>query len=154
MKKKFIIILTLVLTLILSSCLTSKFGYKDYGIHTNLVKKDYEVLGTVSMKSTINNILWLVSYGGKGYSDLLAEAKSLYPEADAVIDIAEDVHTKYYFGFFNQITREYTGTVIKYLESEPKQIPETTNEVTDNSLNNKAEQTNTVEEIKKDEINE
>lgn len=113
MKKKLFLV-ALVVCLVLTSCATGKTGLYDAGVTTNLVEKDYEILGPVEVKGTITNVLGFFQWGGKGYGDLIAEAKALYPETDAVIDIYEDVSESMIMLVYNTFTRTYYGTAIKY----------------------------------------
>ncbi len=113
MKKKLFLV-ALVVCLVLTSCVTGKTGLFGSGVTTNLAEKEYEILGPVEMKGTITNILGLFQWGGKGYADFMAEAKALYPETDAVIDIYEDVSASKILLVYNSFTRTYYGTAIKY----------------------------------------
>ena len=114
MKKKLFLV-ALVVCLVLTSCATGKTGLFDSGVKTNLAEKDYEILGPVEVKGTITNIFGCFQWGGKGYGDLMKQAKVLYPEADAVIDIYEDVSSSKIMLVYNTFTRTYYGTAIKYI---------------------------------------
>lgn len=113
MKKKLFLI-ALVVCLVLTSCVSGKTGLYSSGVTTNLPEKDYEILGPVELQGTITNVLGFFQWGGKGYGDLMKEAKALYPEADAVIDVYEDVSKSMIMLVYNTYTRTYYGTAIKY----------------------------------------
>lgn len=113
MKRK-LFLLTLVVCLVLTSCTSAKTGLFDSGVTTNLAEREYEILGPVEVKGTITNILGCFQWGGKGYGDLMEEAKALYPETDAVIDIYEDVSSHMIMLVYNTYSRTYYGTAIKY----------------------------------------
>ncbi len=113
-KKVLFSILVICLALTLTSCHSLKVGASDSGVVTALVPREYEVLGPVTMEGKITNIMGVYTYGGKGYSDLLAQAKAQYPETDAVIDIYLDESAEYIFGVYNTFTQNYMGTAIKY----------------------------------------
>ena len=114
MKKNILIIAAVCAVLMLTGCMTAKEGLSDSGVTTALVPKEYEVLGTIEFDGTIKNVLGFVTWGGKGYEELLAEAVALYPEADAVIDIYKDYKASMILGVYNTWTTSYYGTVIKY----------------------------------------
>lgn len=113
-KKVLISILVVCLALTLTSCHSLKAGISDSGVTTSLVPREYEVLGPVSMEGKVTNILGVYTYGGKGYSDLLSQAKAQYPQADAVIDIYLDESAQFILGVYNTFTQQYTGTAIRY----------------------------------------
>ena len=116
MKKTIVIALLICLLVSLTACTTSfKDGFKDAGITSVLKEKDYEILGQVTMHSTVKNILCLFTFGGKGYEDFLEKAKEKYPECDAVINIYEDTDQSFILGIYNTFKHNYIGTAIKYI---------------------------------------
>lgn len=113
--RKLIAFLLLVLV-VATSCVTTTQPLNNAGITTALAEKDYEVLGQITMKAKITNILGLFSFGGKGYEDLLEKAKEEYPDTDVVIDIYEDQDTMVILGLYNRFGKVLTGTAIKFIE--------------------------------------
>ena len=117
MRKSFkVIILGIIVLLAFSSC-SSRFPYRDAGLVGEVIAKDYEVLGPVSISADKHNILGFVSWGGLGYNDLLNKARELYPETDAVINITEDINTFSIFIFYNSFGFDMSGLAIKYVDN-------------------------------------
>lgn len=116
MLMKKIIVFSLLAVLLLSSCMSTTRPYGDAGITTALERKDYKILGEVTMDATHHNILGVFSFGGKGYEDLLALAKETYPECDAVINIYEDRTDSIYFGIYNKLGSKLIGTAVDIIE--------------------------------------
>lgn len=114
MKKTFIIFAVVCALFVFTSCMSTKEGLSDSGVTTSLVPREYEVLGNVEMEGTVTSIMGLVTFGGKGYEELLDYAKKQYPQADAVIDIYKDYKSSMILGVYNTWTTDYYGTVIKY----------------------------------------
>ncbi len=117
MKKTIVITLLLCLLVSLTGCATSfKEGFKGAGLTSDLKEKDYEILGPVTLHSTITNIMGIVTFGGKGYEDLLKEAKNIYSDCDAVINIYEDTDGSFILGVYNTFKHNYVGTAIKFVD--------------------------------------
>lgn len=115
--KKVTVSIILVLSLVLlASCMTAKQPYKSAGITTALVEKDYEILGEVQINAKITNIIGLFTFGGKGYAELLEEAKKVYPETDAVINIYEDTTGLTVLGIYNTWGKKLTATAVKFVD--------------------------------------
>lgn len=110
------ILLSAVLLLIISSCSTS-MPYKNAGLVGNVVEKDYEILGPVSVSGKHHNVLGIIGWGGIGYNDLLEKAKELYPETEAVINITEDINSFSVAIFYNCFGVDLTGLAIKYVDN-------------------------------------
>lgn len=116
MKRKiFVLAVAVSLVLVLAGCSSMKEGLWDSGVTTNLETKKYEILGPVTLDGKVTNICFFWTFGGKGYSELMEEAKRLYPEADAVIDIYVDNNASTILGVYNKFGKSYYGTAIKYL---------------------------------------
>ena len=127
------ITLTLLSTMILSSCATDVASVKAPYWNKQPIKPishDYIILGTVRLEKDWFGILGITmtrwgidSYvyqrGGVLYSDLLDEARRLYPEADAVIDVKVDYMGTFFGTFYAQRKDILTGIAIKYIR-EPK----------------------------------
>ena len=78
-ERSIVLILIVCILISLTGCVTSfKEGFKDAGLSSALKEKDYEVLGFVTMHSAITNILGFISFGGRGYEELLEIAKEQY----------------------------------------------------------------------------
>jgi len=115
-KVSIVLILIVCILISLTGGVTSfKEGFKDAGLSSALKEKDYEVLGSVTMHSAITNILGFISFGGRGYEELLEIAKEQYEDCDAVINIYEDVDTSIILGVYNKFKHNYTGTAIKFI---------------------------------------
>ncbi len=112
-----VIILGIVVLLVVTSCGSIRLPYDDVGLVADVVSKDFEVLGPVSISSEIHNVLGIVSWGGTGYVDLLDKARELYPETDAVINITEDMNRFSIFIFYNKFGRDLSGLAIKYVDN-------------------------------------
>ena len=108
--------LILVVFVLLTSCATTTVPYAAAEVKTELVAKDYEILGNVHMGSTITNFFGIVSSGGKGYTDLLEQAQRIHPDCDKVIDINYDKKGHLTLGFFNTQSILITGTAIKFVD--------------------------------------
>lgn len=121
MKKKAVFALVLAGALVLlPGCVsTTTQARRDPNITTNLARKDYEVLGPVTMESDVTSILGIIYFGGKGYADLLAEAQRLYPEANALIDIYRDQKNVTILGVYNRFGMIYSATAIKVTDPVP-----------------------------------
>ena len=110
------ILFSAVLLLFISSCSTS-MPYKSAGLVGNVVEKDYEILGPVSVSGKHHNVLGIIGWGGIGYNDLLEKAKKLYPETEAVINITEDINSFSVAIFYNCFGVDLTGLAIKYVDN-------------------------------------
>ena len=110
------ILFSAVLLLFISSCSTS-MPYKSAGLVGNVVEKDYEILGPVSVSGKHHNVLGIIGWGGIGYNDLLEKAKELYPETEAVINITEDINSFSVAIFYNCFGVDLTGLAIKYADN-------------------------------------
>ena len=112
------ILASLLIIVLLSSCMTvDSIPYSGAGITSALERKDYKVLGDVKVKGTVTNILGMFTFGGKGYEDLLAEAKEIYPECDAVINVYQDRGGKIILGIYNTLSFTLIGTAIDIIDS-------------------------------------
>lgn len=109
------IVLGAVLLLVISSCST-RMPYQNPGLVGNVVEKDYEILGPVSVSGKHHNVLGIIGWGGIGYNDILEKAKELYPETDAVINITEDVSSFNVAIFYNSFGFDMSGLAIKYID--------------------------------------
>ena len=118
MKKLLIVAMVLVLAV---SCST-RLPYKDAGLVGNVIEKDYEVLGPVSVSGTVHNVLGFIQWGGFGYNDILEEARELYPEADAVINITQDVRNFSVAFFYNSFGMDFSGLAIKYIDGPAERL--------------------------------
>ena len=115
MRKSLMIILSVfAVFVLLSSCSTS---YEEAGLTGEVVAKDYEVLGPVYVSGSNHNILGIIGWGGIGYNDLLAEARKLYPETDAVINVTKDVKTFNVLLFYNSFGFDLSGLAIRYVDN-------------------------------------
>ena len=108
--------LVLVVFVLLTSCASITVPHSATEVKTELVAKDYEVLGNVHMPSTIKSIFGLFSFGGRGYTDLLEYAQDIHPECDKVIDIYHDHKSMLLLGFYNSKSTLITGTAIKFVD--------------------------------------
>ncbi len=116
--KKTILAIFLVLFL-LTGCVTfGKFPAEEAGITTALERKDYKILGEVKVKGTVSNILGFITFGGKGYEDLLAQARSQYEDCDAVINIYQDKSSLMVLGVYNSQSVTLIGTAIDIIEDD------------------------------------
>ena len=115
MRKTFIIVLVSLIVLVSTSCAT-RMPYAEAGLVGNLAEKDYEILGPVKVSGLNHNILGFIGWGGIGYNDLLEEAKRLYPETDAVINILEDRKSFTVALIYNNFGVELSGLAIKYID--------------------------------------
>ena len=119
MKK--LLVAALLIMVLLASCST-RLPYKDAGLVGNIIDKDYEVLGPVTMSGAIHNVLGFIQWGGFGYNDFLEKARELYPETDAVINITEDVKSFSVLFFYNNFGMEFSGLAIRYLDGPGEKI--------------------------------
>lgn len=119
MKKALFALLLATSLALLPGCVSMTRGTRDPDVTTNLARKDYEILGPVSIESDLTSILGLVNFGGKGYSDLLEKAKTLYPETDALIDLYTDARNVIVLGIYNRSTVVYSATAIKVTDAVP-----------------------------------
>ncbi len=115
MRKILVVALVIMGVFMCTSCAT-KVPYSDAGLVGDLIDKDYEVLGPVSVSGKVHNILGIIGWGGIGYNDLLEEARRLYPEADAVINVTEDMTTFTVALFYNNFGWDFSGLAIKYVD--------------------------------------
>ena len=115
------IILSFLLVLLIVSCNTG-MPYKGTGLVGNVIEKDYEVLGPVTVSGTIHNVLGLIQWGKFGYNDILKKAQELYPETDAVINITEDITSFSVALIYNKFGMEFNGLAIKYLDGPGEKI--------------------------------
>ncbi len=115
MKRKLMLLMLVSLVILsLTGCQT-RMPHEGTGLVAGVVDKDYEILGPVTMSCKTHNILGIISWGGAGYRDLLDEAKRLYPETDAVINITQDTENYTVALVYNYFGYELTGLAIKYL---------------------------------------
>ena len=98
MKKLLIVAMVLVLAV---SCST-RLPYKDAGLVGNVIEKDYEVLGPVSVSGTVHNVLGFIQWGGFGYNDIL--------ESSALKQIANPLFASFHLnaGKFQQAFALFT----------------------------------------------
>ncbi|NLZ67676.1 MAG: hypothetical protein GX903_01560 [Spirochaetales bacterium] len=113
--KKTIIVAVCVLVLVITGC-SSIMPLSNAGVVTNLVEKDYKVLGKVDIDCSITNILFFISFGGKGYKDLIDQARLQYPTCDEVINICEDRKNFTVLGVYNRFGKVLSGTAIEYID--------------------------------------
>jgi len=126
-------VIILVFGLFLSGCATNVATSKG----TNFEKRPidligvpkYTVLGVVTLEKSWFGILgftvpsvgvltggdfYFYQSGGITYVDLLTEAKSKYPDADAVVDIKADYSGSHYAIFYGSRKNIFSGIAIKY----------------------------------------
>ena len=127
------LLIVLVFGLFLFGCTTNVASRKE----TNFEKKPmgligvpkYTVLGAVTLEKKWFGILglsipskdrnfYLYQSGGVTYVDLLTEAKKLFIEADAVIDIKIDYSGSKYWFFYSNRKNIVSGIAIKYSRDE------------------------------------
>jgi len=82
----------------------------------NLNSSDIEILGPVEVSTSSMRILLLVSWGDNSYGELLKEAKEVYPETEALINVYTDTDcTSVLFSvIYQKVTTRMTGTAIKF----------------------------------------
>ena len=105
MKKIVFLTVILVTLAICVSCSTT--NTHSFGVTTDLSSREYVELGRVSVS------------GMKGYLDVLAAAKELYPECDEIIDIYVD-DTVSSFLVLSVSKRNTIATAIKFLDDKSK----------------------------------
>lgn len=116
MKKAIIAVLISVAVLLSMGCtsttrMNSISGTDTYA-NTAVARKDFDIVGTVSVEGTVENIMGVYTRGGVTHKQLLDAAKEM--GGDAVINVYRDVTRRSYFIFYNTRTEILTGTVIKY----------------------------------------
>ena len=125
--------ISMVLTfeLVFSGCAINKASTKSPSMEKKPIAiegRDYTILGTVQLEKKWFGILgfsiaaghvatdvYVFQKGGVSYSDLLAEARNQYPDADAVVDIQVDYEGSTYAVFYSQRKNIVTGVAIKYV---------------------------------------
>lgn len=116
MKKTAFLLIALVAFAVLIGCSTSGALSipPTYEFNPGLAAgRQYEILGEVVLDGTTRNVVGIQVEGGKGFSEFLALAKSLYPDCDALINCYVDGQT--YSGLFvESATQIYRGTAIRY----------------------------------------
>ena len=110
------ILFAVVLVLIFSSCST-RMPYENPGLVGNVVDKDYEILGPVSVSGKYHNVLGFIGWGGIGYNDIIEKARDLYPDTDAVINLTQDTKSFNVFIFYNCFEVDMSGLAIKYIDN-------------------------------------
>lgn len=75
--------------------------------------RQYEILGEVVLDGTIRKVLGVQTSSGKGYSDFLALAKSMYPDCDALINCYID-RSNTNVVISQSTTQIYRGTAVRY----------------------------------------
>ena len=132
--------------LFLSGCATDVTKNQSTSFNRNRMvgsvrRPNYTVLGSITMEKDWHGILglsipdigpitgidlfYLVQWGGVTYANLLAHAKSQYPNADAVIDINIERSRSNYFIFYAKRTDVFTGIAIRYSRGEVDPLPST-----------------------------
>jgi DNA-binding Lrp family transcriptional regulator len=89
---------------------------KSHNLHSELVEKDYEVLGQVTYTGTRKSAFLVFNWGGAAYNELSKLAEEKYGAHD-VINITVDKKVKYAVFYFPvYLETEYTmrGLAIKY----------------------------------------
>lgn len=116
MKKLFITIFMAAAIFLMAGCTsTNRYnGMSGTSTYQNveLASKDFNIIGTVSVEGTVENIMGLYTKGGVTHKQLLDAAKAA--GGDAVINVYRDITRRSYFIFYNAYTEVLTGTVIKY----------------------------------------
>ncbi len=116
MKKSVFLLIAVVAFAVLVGCSTSGALSipPTYEFNPGLSSgRQYEILGEVVLDGTTRQIIGIQVEGGKGFSEFLALAKSLYPNCDALINCYVDGQT--YSGLFvESATQVYRGTAVKY----------------------------------------
>jgi hypothetical protein len=138
-----VLAMALVFGLTLSGCATNKATTKG----TNFDKKPvgligapkYTILGTVTLERDwfgvvgfSNNSIgpipagdhYIYQSGGVTYVEMLEEAKKLYPETDAVVDINIDYTGSQYWIFYGRRRNIVAGLAIKYSRDEVDYPPQ------------------------------
>ena len=122
-KKSAIWILLVAMTVIglsLTGCMTDVSNWYPYwnAEPVRLQRSSYIILGEVVLEKQWINVLGIYQSGGITYASFLAEARRLYKETDAIIDIHLDCEVSKN-PFFQK--RKYTalGYAVKYPQSVP-----------------------------------
>lgn len=111
--KKILIVMMMVLSIILfTSCQSTLSAAGELGLKVELVERDFEVLGHVSVSGSKKNVLDLFWWGGVTYEELLEEARKM--GGDDVMNIYEDKSLTTLAVFYNSFGRTFTATAIKY----------------------------------------
>ena len=124
---KFKILLILVLFSFLTGCANNvaarRMNWREYtptGQVMNLSDSNFTILGTVRVESRWRRIVFFTE-GGITYDFVLAEARKLHPEADAVIDIKYDnLRSSSYFGLMVERTDIVNGIAVKFNKEQRK----------------------------------
>ena len=110
----------LISALALSGCLYSKMrtpGYQHHMTEFKLTTNDFQILGPVEARGSVHNVLFLVSWGGHGFQELIKEAKKL--GGDDVINVNVDYESKSLFIVYNNFGWYARGMAIKYRKKTP-----------------------------------
>lgn len=113
--KKVLFALVLGMSLALLPGFSTPIGesYPDLG--TDLSENDYEVLGPVTLSGGTTKVLGLIESGSeKGYAALLEEARKLYPETNALININVEDDKTHVLGIYKKTVKVYSATAIKF----------------------------------------
>ena len=116
MKNKMLIIIVLVLFTLTGCVGAVKRPDKSHNLYSELVEKDYEVLGQVTYTGTRKSAFLVFNWGGAAYNELSKLAEEKYGAHD-VINITVDKKVKYAVFYFPvYLETEYTmrGLAIKY----------------------------------------
>ena len=118
------------LLLMVSGCATNVAPKKEMYWHAHTMnpgEHDFTVLGPVKVEKDWFGVLgysigayvisldyFIFQSGGVNYSDVLDEARILYPETDAVIDVNYDYNNSVYSFFYAKRTDIVSGIAVKY----------------------------------------
>jgi hypothetical protein len=79
---------------------------------------DYQILGVTEAEGVTKNVLFLVGWGGDGFSAIEAKVKQM--GGDDFINYHIDVHSYNVLFLYNTITWKARATVIKYKDKVKK----------------------------------
>ncbi len=79
---------------------------------------DYQILGTTEAEGVTKNVLFLVGWGGDGFSAIEAKVKQM--GGDDFMNYNVDVHSYSVLFLYNTITWKARATVIKYKDKVKK----------------------------------
>lgn len=110
--KNILIAMMVVSVILFTSCQSTVSATGEPGLKVELVERDFEVLGHVSVSGAKKNVLGLFWWGGVTYEELLEEARKM--GADDVMNIYEDKSLTTFAIFYNSFGHTFTATAIKY----------------------------------------
>lgn len=117
MKKVVFAGLLAISVVLLIGCVNTREITADPGVKGEVARKNYEIVGTVSIEKPVHTILGIFSWGGSTYKELLAQAQEM--GADGIINIYKDRKDFRILIFYWSYTDIITATAIKYLDAVP-----------------------------------